>query len=114
MSLLHRHFPRDVLEYRNDSVIDRVAAEEGVDRRVAEAWFVEMLKFLQLCAASDQVLAPSDPVDHAWHAFVLHMHDYEKFCRHYFGKVIYHQPSGEPEPAAFERTRRAYVDRYGP
>lgn len=106
-------FPSNILDYRNESVIERVMKEQNVDRATAEAWFVEMLKFLQLCADAEQMLSPNDEVDHAWHAFILHMRDYAEFCEHYFGKQILHQPTGDPDPEAFERTQVAYVQRYG-
>ncbi len=108
-----KNYPDDILEYRNESVIQRVMHEQDESRVTVLAWFVEMLKFLQLCADSEDMLAPTDPVDHCWHAFILHMQDYEAFCQYYFGKVIYHQPSGEPDSHALERTRVAYRSVYG-
>jgi hypothetical protein len=44
----------------------------------------------------------------AWHAFILHTRDYEHYCRERFGRVIHHQPTGEPDPEAY---RRAYDQR---
>jgi uncharacterized membrane protein YgcG len=94
-------------------VIQRIEREEGVDRETARAWFGEMLVFLDLCAQSDDVIAPPKEVDAAWHAFLLHSRDYDAYCRERFGRVIHHQPSGMPDPEAY---RRGYVQRarYGP
>ncbi len=91
--------------YSHEAVLARIEKEEGVDSATARDWFGEMLIFLDLCASSDKVLSPPPDVDKAWHAFVLHSQDYEAYCRERFGKVIYHQPTGEPDPAAY---RRAY------
>ena len=44
----------------------------------------------------------------AWHAFILHSRDYERYCMERFGKVIHHQPTGAPDPDAY---RRAYEQR---
>ena len=59
------------------------------------------------------MLSPSKSVDKAWHAFILHTRDYEAYCRERFGRVIHHQPTGEPDPEAY---RRAYDRRalHGP
>jgi uncharacterized membrane protein YgcG len=92
--------------YRNESVIRRISEEEGVDRETASAWFEEMLIFLDLCADSKKVLAPSKPVDAAWHAFVLHTRDYEAYCRERFGRLIHHQPSEAEDRTAYARAYR--------
>ena len=96
--------------YSNDAVIARIEREEGVDRDTARAWFREMLIFLDLCARSDRLLSPPPDVDKAWHAFLLNTRDYETYCLERFGRVIHHQPSGEPDPGAY---RRAYRMRRG-
>ncbi len=67
-----------------------------------------MLIFLDLCARSDEMLSPPPDVDKAWHAFLLHSRDYEAYCNERFGRVIHHQPTGEPDPDAY---RRAYERR---
>jgi len=110
MGILERVFKRSPghlssPSYSNEAVLARIEKEEGVDRATAQAWFREMLIFLDLCASSDKVLSPPPDVDKAWHAFVLHSQDYEAYCRERFGKVIHHQPTGEPDPNAY---RRAY------
>jgi len=121
MGLLARLFGRDggdrlpTPTYSNDAVIQRLEREEGVDRETARAWFGEMLVFLDLCARSDDVIAPPKQVDAAWHAFLLHSRDYEAYCRERFGRVIHHQPDDVPDPEA-DAYRRGYVQRanYGP
>jgi hypothetical protein len=99
--------------YRNESVIARIADEEGVDRGTAGAWFHEMLIFLDLCAESTQMLAPSKSVDAAWHAFVLHTRDYEAYCRERFGRLIHHQPAEGADRRAYARAYKRRRDAYG-
>ncbi|MBA2792387.1 MAG: hypothetical protein H0U32_00135 [Thermoleophilaceae bacterium] len=118
MGLLRRRRGRDLPApaYSNEAVIGRIEGEEGVDRETARAWFGEMLVFLDLCARSDEVLSPPKDVDKAWHAFLLHSRDYEVYCRERFGKLIHHQPTGEPDPEAYRRAygRRSELSQAGP
>ena len=93
--------------YSNAAVVDRIEREEGVDRDTARAWFGEMLIFLDLCARSDEVLSPPVNVDKAWHAFLLHTRDYEAYCNERFGRLIHHQPTGEPDSRAYRRSWEA-------
>jgi hypothetical protein len=94
--------------YSNEAVIERIQLDAGVDRDTARAWFNEMLIFLDLAADSKDFISPPGPVDAAWHAFILHTRDYEAYCRERFGRVIHHEPTGEPDPNAY---RRAYERR---
>jgi uncharacterized membrane protein YgcG len=103
-----RRVEREALSYSNESVVARIQAEAGVDRDTARAWFNEMLVFLDLAAGSKKLISPPEPVDVAWHAFILHTRDYEAYCRERFGRVIHHEPTGAPDPAAY---RRAYQRR---
>jgi uncharacterized membrane protein YgcG len=96
---------RAVPAYSNETVIQRIQLDAGVDRDTARTWFNEMLVFLDLVADSRDFISPPGPVDAAWHAFILHTRDYEAYCRERFGRVIHHEPTGEPDPEAY---RRAY------
>jgi hypothetical protein len=91
--------------YSNEAVLQRIEQDAGVDRDTARRWFNEMLVFLDLVADSKDFISPPGPVDVAWHAFILHTRDYEAYCRERFGRVIHHEPTGEPDPHAY---RRAY------
>lgn len=57
-----------------------------------------------------QSLAPSELVDHGWHAFILHTVDYAAFCQQVVGRFVHHVPTDEDEAtpggaaAARERT----------
>jgi hypothetical protein len=94
--------------YSNSSVIDRIVREEGVDVETARRWFDEMLVFLDMAAESDELISPPKQVDKAWHAFLLHSRDYEAYCKERYGRIIHHQPTGEPDPNAY---RLAYERR---
>ena len=96
---------RSVPAYSNEAVLQRIEQDAGVDRDTARRWFNEMLVFLDLVADSKDFISPPGPVDAAWHAFILHTRDYEAYCRERFGRVIHHEPTGEPDPHAY---RRAY------
>jgi hypothetical protein len=91
--------------YSNESVIETIERDAGVDRATARTWFNEMLIFLDLAAESKDFISPPKPVDAAWHAFILHTREYEAYCRERFGRVIHHEPTGGPDPGAY---RRAY------
>jgi hypothetical protein len=104
-----RSADRPAPAYSNEAVIGRIQQDAGVDRDTARAWFNEMLIFLDLVADSKDFISPPGPVDAAWHAFILHTRDYESYCRERFGRVIHHEPTGEPDPDAYHRAyeRRA-------
>lgn len=47
--------------------------------------------------APGQSLAPSQLVDYAWHAFILHTVDYARFCERVVGAFVHHVPTDEDE-----------------
>jgi hypothetical protein len=97
--------------YWNSAVIDRIERDGGVDHDTAVLWWNELLLFLDLVAVSKEFVSPPEPVDVAWHAFILHTQDYESYCRERFGRIIHHQPTGQPDPRAYQRAyqrRSAY------
>ncbi|GAA3766700.1 glycine-rich domain-containing protein [Streptomyces chiangmaiensis] len=52
-------------------------------------------------------LAPSELVDHGWHAFILHTADYAQFCERIVGRFVHHVPTDEDEtlPGGPQATR---------
>jgi hypothetical protein len=97
--------------YWNGAVIDRIERDGGVDHDTAVLWWNEMLLFLDMVAVSKEFVSPPEPVDLAWHAFILHTQDYESYCRARYGRIIHHQPTGKPDPKAYGRAyerRSAY------
>ena len=51
--------------------------------------------YFQLCrkAGRRMVAMPSQAVDDAWHEFILFTRQYDKFCRHAFGRFLHHTPA---------------------
>lgn len=118
------------LQYPNPAVsedlIRRVARVEGVSETTAKSWFVEMLKFLHLSAASvedPRSYAPSPMVDIAWHAFILYTADYAHYCESLCGRFLHHRPTVENvhmtewesagSESVYAATRRAIRDHFG-
>jgi hypothetical protein len=111
-------------ETTSRSVIARIAKDEGVSSQTGERWFAELLKFLDLAAemsanGDGRPLAPSLPVDAAWHSFVLHTRPYMEFCERRYGEYLHHEVTAPDASvglgAVFEylRTRVLMEERYG-
>lgn len=98
--------PQAVTE-RHEAVIRRIARHRKVSKRGAHRRFVEMLKFLDVCATSEETVSPPPRVDHAWHEFILFTRDYAAYCEERFGFFIHHDPA---ESADVDAYQRAYFD----
>lgn len=59
------------------------------------AVFVALNDYFQLCrqAGRRMVAMPSQAADDAWHEFILFTRQYDKFCRHAFGRFLHHTPA---------------------
>lgn len=57
--------------------------------------FAGLNDYFQLCrtAGRRMVAMPSQAVDDAWHEFILFTRQYDKFCRHAFGRFLHHTPA---------------------
>lgn len=97
----------------HEAVVRRIARRNRITRRTARTWFEELVRYLDLCDESPQVLAPSKKVDKAWHEFLLFTREYEEFCRERYGRMIHHDPHDGPDRDAYVRTYEAYLERYG-
>ncbi|GBG14501.1 uncharacterized protein NMK_2100 [Novimethylophilus kurashikiensis] len=65
-----------------------------------------LLLFLEKEAnRSLQLGMPSALIDDAWHAFIVCTHDYEKFCKHFYGRLIHHFPDVGALPHSMEDAR---------
>jgi len=94
-------------------VIRRIARDERIRKRTAERRFVEMLKFLDVCAATEETVAPPPRVDDAWHCFILFTRDYATYCRERFGRFIHHEPMESPDRGAYKRAYEDATLRFG-
>ncbi len=95
---------------------DKISSGTHVQSREVPRLLTEVLRFLHLVAASDQVLTPSHLVDLAWHEFILCTRTYSAFCRRHFGRMIHHQPGGmdEENNSQFDQTLALYQRYFGP
>ena len=100
--LLWRNWSRQ----RRAAFIDNFHYQHWLDKRLAERRpelsaeqrgevFVGLRDYFQLCriAGRRMVAMPSQAVDDAWHEFILFTRQYEKFCRHGFGRFLHHTPA---------------------
>lgn len=60
----------------------------------AEVFFA-LDDYFRICSKAGRrmVAMPSQVVDDAWHEFILFTRQYEKFCRHAFGRFLHHTPA---------------------
>lgn len=79
------------LNYKNEHIIARLAAEAALSHEDAEVLFDDTLKFLAL-AGNGTKLSPPAKIDLGWHNFILHTRDYNDFCQSCFGRFIHHEP----------------------
>jgi hypothetical protein len=94
-------------------VVRRIARDEHVRTRTAERRFVEMLKFLDVCALAKETVSPPPRVAGAWHCFVLFTRDYAAYCQERFGRFIHHEPMESGDPKAYKRAYDEATVRFG-
>lgn len=80
------------LSYENIDIITKFCSEYDVEHELAKEYFIEVKKFLFLCANTTDRLAPSFEIDKIWHTFILFTKDYRQYCMHFLGKYIDHVP----------------------
>lgn len=96
-----------VTSYRHGGVVERLMKNEGWSKEVAEAVFLDMLRFLWLTSSHRGYFSPPPRIDEAWHTMILFTKDYASFCEQYIGEFIHHQPfAGGLEPKADPITNR--------
>ena len=95
---------------------DKISSGTHVQSREVPHLLTEVLRFLHLVAAGDQVLTPSRPIDLAWHEFILCTRTYSAFCRRHFGRMIHHQPGDmeDENSSQFDQTLALYQRYFGP
>jgi hypothetical protein len=94
-------------------VVRRIARDHHIRKRTAERRFVEMLKFLDVCAEVKETVSPPARVDDAWHCFVLFTRDYAAYCQKRFGRFIHHEPMESKNPLAYKRAYEEATERFG-
>src|SRR5262245_61270545 len=100
--------------------VARLARENRWPREYAVRVFREYKRFLLVAATVEHAVAPSHPIDQAWHLHLLDTRSYwVDLCPNVLGKSLHHIPSrgrgGEARllRAQYERTLRSYVDIFG-
>lgn len=94
-----------VLAYRNPDVVGRFAEDFQISARDAGDIFLELKRWLWLCAKRKLDLEAgkgeafqiplfneANAIDMMWHTFLLFTEDYSDFCERYFGFFIHHNP----------------------
>lgn len=81
-----------VLGYENLEFIERLKVKLNLEHKEAEQLFIDMKQFLFLCGTRPGICSPTEPIDAAWHEFVLYTQDYASFCDEMFGRFIHHVP----------------------
>jgi hypothetical protein len=94
-------------------VIRRIASDKHIRTRTASRRFVEMLKFLDVCAEAKETVSPPPRVDGAWHCFVLFTRDYAEYCQSRFGRFIHHEPMESRDTEAYKRAYEEATVRFG-
>lgn len=105
----------DVLSYRNVDVVSRFAEDFHVSEADAEDIFLEMKRWLWICAKRKVILDRGDgeffqvplfneanAIDLMWHTFLLYTEDYAAFCELHFGFFVHHQPRSQAERKAWK------------
>ncbi len=104
------------LNERRPLIVTKIARSLLCNRDEAVQALAEVIKFLAICAEQEGGLAtPSQRVDLAWHEFILFTRCYAEFCNRVFGKMIHHEPGGQPETNASQycETLRRYAIHFG-
>ncbi len=105
----------DVLNYQNEDVVARFAEDHGFPEADSQEIFHEMKRWLWLCAKRKAVVESGEgeffavplfnearAIDMMWHTFLLYTEDYARFCDHYFGFFLHHQPRSRAERKAWQ------------
>lgn len=74
------------------SVVHFVVTHFGQDEQRAERQTDQALAFIATATTATVPMVPSDDVDHALHAFILHTRDYADFCQKHAGRFLHHNP----------------------
>lgn len=105
-SLFDTDIVRDALRHEPPAfMIQRFIAAHGYSEAAARELFDETKRFLVANRVLGLKLAPSEPVDQMWHAWILFTKDYYAFCES-LGGYIHHLPIpvGSPEQPPLDPT----------
>lgn len=106
------------LGYENPDIVEKFCSEYDIEPDLGKEYFVEIKKFLYLCASTSETLAPSAEIDKIWHSFILFTKDYRQYCLQFLGKFIDHVPevkkdNSPPKENYLQNTIVAYESEFG-
>ncbi len=84
---------KSILDYRHEELVHRLQAKLDLTHAEAEVLFLDVKKYLYLCASTAGGLAPPPRIDAGWHEFLMYTRDYRDFCMDSFGNFIHHTPT---------------------
>jgi hypothetical protein len=97
----------------------RLAQENGWTAQFTAQVIEEYKRFIYLCATQEQIIAPSEIVDKAWHTHLTYTRSYyDGMCR-LIGRIIHHEPgsvdTSDPNKykTAYQNTLRLYQFVFG-
>ncbi len=82
-----------LLTYENKLVIERYALDNDVSLEYSKKIFNGLMQFFAVCSFVNGIHTPAVGIDEMWHTFVLHMREYEKFCKEVVVSTLYHDPA---------------------
>ncbi len=85
------------LSFENKAILQKFCVEQDTSEETAVDYFIELKKFLYLCANTTQTLAPSVEIDKIWHTFILFTKEYRNYCTQFLGRFIDHVPEVDTE-----------------
>ncbi|MFZ5618509.1 MAG: glycine-rich domain-containing protein [Pseudomonadota bacterium] len=83
---------RRMMDLNHAALKERMVVKYGWTAEFTEELFVELKKFLYLCATNDEAMAPPEDIDEIWHNFILFTGDYAAYCKSTVGFFLHHQP----------------------
>ena len=85
-------------------LVERLQLKEGLSLDQAQQAFDDAKQFLYLCGRrrpdGSQPMVPPEPIDMAWHHFILFTDAYTEFCDRHIGRYVHHRPFTQAERAA--------------
>ncbi len=102
------------LAYHNEQVLGRYARKMNLSQAQAYEHWIELMRFLAICAATPRPCTPSNKLDQLWHEFILFTKDYAVFCQEILGVYVHHIPSNCPEVERYRETLTIMEQAYGP
>lgn len=83
---------QDVDKWSHPEFVQRIMSTLSMSPEEARLLFLDVKRYLYLCAITRQKLTPPLPIDLGWHEFLMYTRDYQSFCTEVLGVLIHHVP----------------------